>query len=260
MFYNVEVPGGMVVVGDTHAAQGDSELAGTAMETSMTTKLRITLHKAGSLPKKVANMPFPLLETSSQFVVHGFAYDNFLDDLEDASTIFAEGASLDLAFEDCFLKTRAWMMDTFDLTEEETIAIMTTSVDFGITQVVDGNWGTHADIPKWVFEEGDTPYDYSCTTSKGPGRRHLEEHRRRRSLRTTERRVLMQDLGLEKSPEEYAQELYAKVTKNCESCKDTMDRHVLSHKLLDAKLHFAKATKEKGNAMASLKKVLTKGE
>eukprot|EP00980_Cylindrotheca_fusiformis_P022003 scaffold8882_cov86-Cylindrotheca_fusiformis.AAC.1 len=90
MFYNVEVPGGMVVVGDTHAAQGDSELAGTAMETSMTTKLRLTLHKAGSLPKKLNTMPFPLLETSTQFVVHGFAIDNYLDDLEDPSDIFAE--------------------------------------------------------------------------------------------------------------------------------------------------------------------------
>lgn len=103
---SVEVPGGMVLVGDTHAAQGDSELAGTAMETSMTAKLRITLHKAGSLPKQVQTMPFPLLETSTQFVVHGFAYDNYLEQLDDASTIFVEGASLDKAFEDCFLKTR----------------------------------------------------------------------------------------------------------------------------------------------------------
>lgn len=28
MFYKVELPGALVVVGDTHAAQGDSELAG----------------------------------------------------------------------------------------------------------------------------------------------------------------------------------------------------------------------------------------
>ena len=119
---SVELPGGLLVVGDTHAAQGDSELAGTAMETSMTTKLRVALHKAGSLPKKVSSMPFPLLETSTQYVVHGFAFDNYLDELEDASTIFSQGASLDLAFEDVFLKTRDWMMDTFDLTEEETVS------------------------------------------------------------------------------------------------------------------------------------------
>jgi hypothetical protein len=238
----------MVVAGDTHAAQGDSELAGTAMETSMTAKLRITLHKAGSLPKKVMSMPFPLLETSTQFVVHGFAYYNYLDQLDDPSTIFAEGASLDLAFEDVFIKTRAWMMDTFDLTEEETIAVMTTAVDFGITQVVDGNWGTHADIPKWVFEDGDAPYDYSCTTSKGPGRRHLEE---RRALRTTERRELMEEFGLEHSPEDYAKALYEKVTKSCEACSESMDRHVLSHKMLDAKLHFAKTRKENKESLAA---------
>lgn len=123
MYYKVEVPGANIVVGDTHAAQGDSELAGTAMETSMTTKLRISLHKADSLPKKVATLDFPLLETSDTFVIHGFAYNNYLDDLEDASTIFAEGASLDLAMEDCFIRTRDWLMDVYDMTEEETIAL-----------------------------------------------------------------------------------------------------------------------------------------
>lgn len=144
MFYRVEVPGAQIVVGDTHAAQGDSELAGTAMETSMTAKLRVTLHKAGSLPTKVATLDFPLLETLDKFVVHGFAYDNYLDQLADPSDIFSEGTSLDLAMADCYIKTRNWMMDVYSLTEEETIALMTTSVDFGITQVVDGNWGVHA--------------------------------------------------------------------------------------------------------------------
>lgn len=123
MYYVVEVPGANIVVGDTHAAQGDSELAGTAMETSMTTKLRITLHKADILPKKVETLDFPLLETSDSFVVHGFAYSNYLDDLEDPSDIFSEGASLDLAMRDCFLRTRNWLMDVYDMIEEETIAL-----------------------------------------------------------------------------------------------------------------------------------------
>lgn len=89
----------------------------------MTTKLRITLHKKASLPKKVETLSFPLLETAEKFVVHGFAYANYLDELEDASTIFAEGASLDLAMADCFVRTRDWLMDVYDLIEEETIAI-----------------------------------------------------------------------------------------------------------------------------------------
>ena len=111
MYYTVEVAGAGIVVGDTRGAQGDAELAGTAMETSMTTKLRITLHKKDSLPKKVEALTFPLFETSDQFVIHGFAYSNYLDQLKDASTIFQEGASLDLAMADCFIKTRNWLMN-----------------------------------------------------------------------------------------------------------------------------------------------------
>ena len=133
-------------MGDTHAAQGDSELAGTAMETSLTTKLKVTLHKADSLPKLVTGVEWPLLETSTDYVVHGFAYANYLDELDDASTIFAEGASLDKAMADAYVKTRNWLMDAWDLIEEETIALMTTSIDFSVTQVVDGNWGCHASM------------------------------------------------------------------------------------------------------------------
>ena len=227
---------------DTHAAQGDSELAGTAMETSMTTKLRITLHKKSEeLPKKVATLDFPLLETADKFIVHGFAYDNYLDQLDDASTIFAEGASLDLAMADCFVKTRNWLMDVYDLLEEETIALMTTSVDFGITQVVDGNWGVHADIPKWVFEPDDGPaFDYSCTTSMGP-RRRAARGRRRRGLAVEERRELLEQYGVKGiHPEEYADKLVGKVAESCKTCSSLsgLSRR-LGQKLLDAKLDFA---------------------
>jgi hypothetical protein len=237
MFFTVEVPGAMIVVGDTHAAQGDSELAGTAMETSMTTKLRVTLHKAGSLPLKVQNLVFPLLETSDSYIVHGFAFDNYLDTLEDASDIFTVGASLDLAMEDCFIKTRNWIMDVYSLTEEETIVLMTTSVNFGITQVVDGNWGVHADIMKWVFEETDTPYDYSCTTSKSPSRRG-------RILKTDDRRRLLETFGVASHPDVYSQELFSRVTKTCESCAHAGAGRGLADKFLDAKLHFAREFKE----------------
>jgi acetamidase/formamidase len=45
----VAVPGGLLSVGDTHAAQGDGEVAGTAIETSSTVALRITLIKQAGL-------------------------------------------------------------------------------------------------------------------------------------------------------------------------------------------------------------------
>jgi acetamidase/formamidase len=234
MFYTVEVPGAGIVLGDTHAAQGDAELAGTAMETSMTTKLRITLHKADSLPKKVQNLNFPLLETSDQYVIHGFAFDNYLDQLADPSDIFQEGASLDLAMADCFLKTRNWLMDYMDLTEEETIAMMATAVDFGITQVVDGNWGVHADIDKWIFDTTDAPYDYSCTTSKSAGRR------RSRKLERNDRRLTLEKYGVHSSPEDYAAELYSRVTVDCATCAATVGSRRVAEKMMDAKLKFAK--------------------
>jgi acetamidase/formamidase len=232
MYYTVEVAGAGITVGDTHAAQGDAELAGTAMETSMTTKLRITLHKAASLPQKVVALTFPLLETSDQYVIHGFAFSNYLDQLADASTIFQEGASLDLAMADCFIKTRNWLMDTYDLIEEETIALMATAVDFGITQVVDGNWGVHADVDKWVFDESDTPYNYACTTSKTAGRRSL--------LQVDERRGGLEKHGVYYAPEQYAEELWSRVTVDCATCANHFSRKRVANKMLDAKLRFAK--------------------
>ena len=93
----------------------------------------------------------------------------------------------------------------------------------------------HADIDKWVFEEGDTPYDYSCTTSKGPGRA-----RRRRMLKQNNRRQLLEKHGVKLSAEEYAGNLYARVTHGCASCSSSSARELLANKLLDAKLSFAK--------------------
>jgi hypothetical protein len=229
MYYTVEVPGAYILVGDTHAAQGDSELAGTAMETSMTTKLRVTLHKADSLPLTVTNLNFPLLETDEQYVIHGFAYENYLDELPDASTIFVNGTSLDKAMADCFIKTRNWLMDVMGLIEEETIALMSMGVDFGVTQVVDGNWGVHADVPKWMFDDSDAPFDYSCTTSKTPFRR---------GLGANERRLIFEQHGIETSPEEYALDLFHRISGGMKPSLPVHRR--VAERVLDAKIKFVK--------------------
>jgi hypothetical protein len=46
-------------------------------------------------------------------------------------------------------------MAEYNLTEAEAWTIITQGVNFGITQVVDGNWGVHAVIPKAIFEVAD---------------------------------------------------------------------------------------------------------
>lgn len=46
MFYPVEVAGALLSMGDAHTAQGDSELDGTGIETSVTGDFKITVIKA----------------------------------------------------------------------------------------------------------------------------------------------------------------------------------------------------------------------
>lgn len=49
MYYPVSVPGALLSAGDPHAAQGDSELDGTAIETSLTGTFQVILHKKDAL-------------------------------------------------------------------------------------------------------------------------------------------------------------------------------------------------------------------
>jgi len=125
----------------------------------------------------------------------------------------------------------------YDLIEEETIALMATAVDFGITQVVDGNWGVHADIDKWVFDGTDTPYNYGCTTSKSAGRRD-----RRALLEVEDRASRLEKHGVYHTPDEYAEELWSRVTVDCPTCANHFSRRRVANRMLDAKLRFAKRT------------------
>jgi acetamidase/formamidase len=152
-FFPVAVPGGMFSVGDPHASQGDAELCGTAIECSLTGLFQFILHKKADLPgTKLYGLDYPLLETASELVLHGFSVPNYLKELGDnAETKILEKSSLDTAMTDAFNKTRRFFMDTRNLTEDEAISLISVSVDFGITQVVDGNWGVHAIIKKAIF-------------------------------------------------------------------------------------------------------------
>jgi acetamidase/formamidase len=52
---------------------------------------------------------------------------------------------------DAFRKVRHFLMTTKGLSEDEAISLTSIAVDFGVTQVVDGNWGVHAIIKKNIF-------------------------------------------------------------------------------------------------------------
>jgi acetamidase/formamidase len=154
MYYPVAVPGALFSVGDPHASQGDSELCGTAIECSLTGTFQFILHKQADLAATpLATLDFPMIETADEFVLSGFSYRNYLAELgaEAQTEIFAK-SSIDLAMRDAFRKMRQFLMQGKGLTEDEAISLMSIAVDFGITQVVDGNWGVHAIIRKSIFD------------------------------------------------------------------------------------------------------------
>lgn len=153
MYYPVAVPGGLLSVGDPHASQGDSELCGTAIECSLTGTFQLILHKKAALAgTALESLNYPLLETADEFVVHGFSFPNYLAELgaKAQSDIYSK-SSTDLAMRDAFRKMRHFLMTTQKLSEDEAVSLMSIAVDFGVTQVVDGNWGMHAIVRKSLF-------------------------------------------------------------------------------------------------------------
>lgn len=153
MYYPVAVPGALFSVGDPHAAQGDSELAGTAIETSLTGEFEFILHKQHSLAgTTLEGLAHPMLETPDHWSVYGFTFPNYLAELgATAQTDVANHASIDRAMRDAFRKLRRFLMTVHGLSEDEAISLMSVAADFGITQVVDGNWGVHGTIAKRIF-------------------------------------------------------------------------------------------------------------
>jgi acetamidase/formamidase len=100
----------------------------------------------------LAGLDYPLLETKDEWIVHGFTYANYLDQLgaNAQADIFAK-SSVDGAMRDAFRKMRRFLMTTRGLSEDEAISLLSVGVDFGISQVVDGNFGVHAIVRKDIF-------------------------------------------------------------------------------------------------------------
>ncbi|HBN93703.1 MAG TPA: AraC family transcriptional regulator, partial [Hyphomonas sp.] len=86
------------------------------------------------------------------WVIFGFSHPNYLKELgSSAQSDIYKKSSIDLAMRDAFRKARRFLMTARDLDEDEAISLLSVGVDFGITQVVNGNWGVHAIIRKELF-------------------------------------------------------------------------------------------------------------
>ena len=93
-----------------------------------------------------------MIETEDEWVILGFSHPNYLKELgNNAQSDIYNQSTIDLAMRDAFRKARRFLMNSQNLSEDEAISLLSVAVDFGVTQVVDGNWGVHAVIPKAIF-------------------------------------------------------------------------------------------------------------
>jgi len=153
MYYPIEVAGGLLSMGDAHVAQGDSELDGTGIETSITGDFKVTLIKKADFVLWQEQLDFPLGETASEYIVHGFTETDYLETFSEKPSDIYGASSIDKAMKNAFTQTRKFMIARWGLTEMEATTLITQAVDFGMTQLVDGNWGVHGLIPKNIFTD-----------------------------------------------------------------------------------------------------------
>ncbi len=157
LYLPVEVSGALLSVGDPHASQGDGELCGTAIECSLTGVFRVTTHHRANSTRALQDLDFPLIETPDAWVVLGFSHPDYLNELGKTAQSSVYGRStLDAAMQNAFRQARRFLMTSQDLSEDEAISLLSVGVNFGVTQVVNGNKGVHAVIPKALFANRDT--------------------------------------------------------------------------------------------------------
>lgn len=126
LFIPVQAEGALFQVGDGHAGQGDGEVDQTALETSLTGAFRFVLHK---------NMPirWPRAETPTHYIAMGM------------------NADLNIAVRQCVDEAVDFLVAERKLSRADAYMLASTAVDLHITQLVDGNKGVHAMIPKNIF-------------------------------------------------------------------------------------------------------------
>lgn len=126
LFLPVHASRGLLSIGDGHAAQGDGEVCGGAVETSLKGEIQVILHKGKSLR-------WPRAETQTHYMTMGLNTD--LD--EAARTATSE--MLD------------FLVDTKGLSRDDAYMLASAAMNLNVTQVVDGTKGVHAMIPKDIF-------------------------------------------------------------------------------------------------------------
>ena len=137
LYLPLEVEGALFSVGDTHAAQGDGEVCGTAIESPMEVTLRFSLLKG-------ANFRTPRFETSGPVTRHH----------DEKGYYCTTGIGPDLfgAARDATLEMIDHLTRTYGLEPVQAYLLCSVAVDLRISEIVDApNWVVSAYLPKAVM-------------------------------------------------------------------------------------------------------------
>ncbi len=137
LYLPVDVPGALFSVGDTHAAQGDGEVCGTAIESPMNVVLRFNLEKA-------RNLPSPQFRTDGPVTRH--------HDEKGYYATTGVAPDLMLAAKDAVRAMIDHMGRTYKLEPKDAYALCSVACDLRISEVVDmPNWVVSCYLPLVVF-------------------------------------------------------------------------------------------------------------
>ena len=138
LYLPVEVEGGLLSLGDTHAAQGDGEICGTALESPMDVAVKVDLLKG-------ANLPYPRFETEGPVTRH----------LDTKGYRASTGIGEDLmrAARDAVSDMIDWITGTTGMSAVDAYMLCSVCGDLRISEIVDiPNWVVSFYFPKVVLD------------------------------------------------------------------------------------------------------------
>lgn len=135
LYLPVQVDGALAYVGDPHLAQGDGEVALTAMEASLRATVRFDLVAREDAVRQFGEIVGPLAETSEFLVPTGMDED------------------LDVAVRNCVRAAIGLLGARYGMDPRFAYAYLSAATDFDISQVVDVVKGVHARIRLSDFAE-----------------------------------------------------------------------------------------------------------
>jgi len=141
LYLPVGVEGALFSLGDTHAAQGDGEVCGTAIETAMDVVVRLSVRRDVRVHAPQYDVPAGLVGAHEQSSYH---------------VCTGVGPDLMEAARDAVRATLAWLGEQHGLDREEAYALTSVACDLRIHEVVDApNWVVGCFVPGSIFDEVD---------------------------------------------------------------------------------------------------------